>query len=419
MAAANIVNLAAVLTEIWQPKDKEDLFYEDSPMYAKSTKKTDWTGVIQHIVFGYGMINGRSATFEDALEMRKPTKKARMNIEPRDEYAVWSLDHKFLTLSRGKGSVIVDHVADESRAAMMKIKRALSWKVWGNGGGAVGRLNTTTITGSATSVTFENSLGARRLEEGDVVVFATTDGTSGSPLDGEMTVSTVDTATNTIGFTSTFTNGCPEAVGSSQLYVFVRGDFGMSMGGFSLFVPRADNTVLNTTCWGLTRTANPRRLGGIRTGVKGLPVEQAATQILKVCDIEGVFSIDAGYLHTDRWQQMYNSLEGKRVIGDDVVNGRVGFKRLEVLSPKGKTVGIYADAEVHPDDFPMLTTNDTYFHSAGAFPDFLTMNREPITEATANAGQYRSGGYGNWYVKNPGKHAVGRFDVAVGGSTAS
>lgn len=406
-SAADTINLSEILKDLWTQEDYEGLFYSDFPLYAKIDRSSDWVGDTRKIVVEWGQIGAPSNQFNAALYNRGPTSQSTMTISTADVFAIWSVDNKLIRLSRNDAGAVVRAVKSQTDSAMRSLKRKMNWQFYGNGGGAIGVIATAGI--STTQITLATPNDARKFEKGYVIRSSTTDGTSGSLNTGSIVVSAVDRIGGVLTFTTNVTAGIPAAAAGD--YLFIDGDFGAAFKGLPYYVPSTKALAVASTVWGMDRTPDPLRLGGVRIGGLGMETEEAIYYALRVASDQGANEVDTIMMNSRRWMDFSLSLEGRRIYRDERV-GNIGFKGLEVMTQNGRSVVCYGDADCGLNDIWLLNTKDIKFVTAGGFPDFLTLDEKPIDEQTSNSGQFRSGGYGQVYLEHPGWHGRLMMDVS-------
>lgn len=408
-AIAALTDYGSVLKTIWPQPDVEDLFFTNMPLFAMMPKDTSWTGLNRIIALQYSQTNGRSAKFANAKANKKASKFSNMNITTADNFSLFSVDHKLLTLSRNDKGSIVQALTRESRSAMKKLKRMIGAALWGNGGGAVGKI--AAIAGS--TITLNDPRTARFIEVDDTIDIASDDGTGGAGIRAgtPLVVTGVNRATE--GATAgviTFSAGVVASIAGAIVgdFLFIDGDYNGWITGVPAYVPSFDpgTNGVPAALWGMTRTADVRRQGGVRVAGQGLLVEEAVKKALKEglnedCDTSHIF------MNPDNFLDLELSLETRKRYVDTKV-GNVGFTGLEFTSHGGKPVEVYADPDCPFNSVYGLEMDTWTFASAGEFPDFLTLSGQPNLrpEESTNSFEGRVGGYSQAYTDAPGHNWV-------------
>lgn len=404
--AATVNNVPELLKYIWDD-EITDFLYEDSTLLGMMPKDETWEGLYQIVSVMYGGMNGRSATFADAQSGKSPGKYKKMQIESRDNYALWSIDHKLITLTRSQRGSLVRALAENTELAMTRFKYSTSFMLWGNGGGAVGKISAV----ANTLVTLADPNDVRNFEVGDVIEASTADGLSGAVKPQTATIDEIDEDAGTITFVEDVDSlGTPWAVND---YLFHNGDFGAVIHGVPAFVcPSAPGSGgVPTSIHGMDRSAHLTRLGGHRfTASTANVVDEIKTALAKAqrrnCGATHLFTSPEAFDEVEAELQ-----SAKRYVDETV--GRVGYKGIEFTTQGGKVVKLFSDSSIRKSPNAKrqvfgLKLADWKLHSALAWPMWLSVDgkREMDLERDANASEGRIGGYGECYTKSPGHNFV-------------
>lgn len=405
--AATTANVPEILKSVW--KDEiHDFHYEDCPTYAMIPKDTSWDGEYQIITVHYGGMAGRSAEFEQAKINKGPPKFKKMQISTRDNFAVWSVDHKLITLSRNQRGALVRALADSTEKAHTKIKRTTSQMLWRNGGGAVAKI--ASFSGAVATLSDRNDV--RNLDLDDVCWFATDDGSATSPAgvkSVERYVVAIDEDAGTVTFDTTLVGS---GVANAD-FIFHAGDYAKAFVGIPAYVPLSTpgSGGVPTSIWGMDRSSHQTRLGGHRfTASTANVLDEIKLALSKA------FRRNIGVTHLFCGPEAFDEADtelgvSRRYVDEQI--GRVGFKGIEFNMQGGKVVKLFSDA-----DIPLSVNGkrlvyglalDTWkFHTALEFPMWLTIDgkKQFMTEENANASEGRVGGYGQPYTTAPGENFV-------------
>jgi hypothetical protein len=406
--AANSTNQSAVLKKIWPQDAIQDLFYDEAPLVAMLPKKTDWSGSTLEVVLQYGQINGRSTEFSRAKANKQASKKTKMSISTSDNFALWSVEHKIIVQTRNDKGALVKALEGETKSALKKFKRSVCWQVYGNGGGSIGRVATST-TLSSTTLTLRSAQSFRNIDVGDVLTFASDDGSGSSPAGirtGSVEVTEVDPESLTVTVTPALNVGVPSIANTD--FVFIDGDYANSMYGVEAYVPA---TAPSTSIWGMARSTQKRRLGGIRVGGKGMLIQEAVKKALKVAKDETA-SISHIFMSTDDFFNLEMNLGSTRQYADEKV-GSVGFTGIQFVGGGSKPVKIFPDADCPVNVIRGFQMDTWTLHSMGEYPDFLNLNGgdKYMQEDASNSWEGRLGGYAQLYTDAPGYNF--RLDMTV------
>jgi len=404
MASSNVTNVPLVLKELW--KDRiDDYKYEDRPFYAMVEKDTSWSGLKLHITVQYANGTSTASKFSVAKDRRRASKFSAMEVETADLFTIWSVDNKLITLTRDQKGSLVRMLDKATTDAQDKHRRRTAWQLWGNGGGAAGKLS----AASGTTLTLSNKDNVRDFEIGGPIEFSSDDGRGGAGVLSETrTVADLDPDLGTIEIDTTIAGSALSGV-TSGYFVFHEGDYGDDdhvIKGVTSYIALEDPGTGSepTTIWGMDRTVRPDILAGSRmTPSNNLIVVEAIKEALVKAYRR---SIDVTHLwcSPEIFNEVEMSLEGQRRYADEKV-GKVGFTGLEFTSLSGKVAKLFADPDIPlgPDGEELvfgLTMPKWTFHTAEEWPMWLTSDGKKsfMTEENANAREGRLGGYGNLYA---------------------
>ena len=256
---ANMSNFAPILKEIWADGVEQSL-YENNPAFAMCPKSEDWDGDIYNCVIDVGGMSGISSTFSDAKANKTASKPLAFQIDTRDRFATWAIDHKLVTLARNNRGAVVNALANETKKAMTRLGATWGQIIHGDGGGSIGKIATGGISGA--TVTLTNPDDCRNFEPDDQIVVSANDGTSSGhalKAGGPLVVQSVDFDAGTITFTAGYV--ATVATGAVGDFLFREGDFKLTPAGLEGWNPL---TIPGTAWYGMTRTTYGIRQAGWR-----------------------------------------------------------------------------------------------------------------------------------------------------------
>lgn len=405
--AATVANVPEILKNIWRD-EIHDFLYQDSTYFGLVEKDTTWDGLKQIITVMYGGMNGRSAKFVNAQLRKSPPKYKAMQIESRDNFALWSVDHKLITLSRNQRGALVRALHENTELAMTRLKYSTSWMLWGNGGGSVGKIAAGGITGAVATLADINDV--RNFEVGDTIEASLTDGTSGSVKATELDVVSIDEDLGRI----TFSADLAASGWAVADFLFHEGDFGVVFTGVPGYVPTTAPGVsgVPTTIHGMDRTAHLTRLGGHRfTASTANVADEIKTALAKAsrrnCSVTHLLCAPEAFDEVEAELQT-----SKRYVDEKV--GRVGYTGLEFTTQGGKIIKLFSDPSIRKSAVNSrrvvygLNLDTFKFHTALSYPMWLSIDgkKEMDLERDANQSEGRIGGYGEHYCTAPGENFV-------------
>lgn len=406
--ASNVSNVPEMLKSIWDD-EVPDYQYEDAVFYALIEKDTSWDGLYQYVTCKIGNGGGHGSTFDAAKRNKGPSTFKKMQIETADNFAVWSVDNKLITLSRNQRGALMRALQEATEAAQYGFKRRTVRGLWGTGGGSIGKVSSV----STVYLTLTDPNDIRNFNIGDVCAFANDDGylASAGVFGSTRQVVGLDEDGGIVEFDTTLATIA--GLGAND-FVFIDGDYAATMKGVPFYVTTSAPGVssIPTSAWGMLRTSHPTHLAGHRfTGDANQISEEIMNALTKAfrrnCKTSHIF------LEPELFTEFAMSLESSRVRYADEKVGKVGFTGIEVVSQSGKVVKCFGDPAIRksPSGNSLvwgLNLDSWKLHSAEEYPMWLTADGEKkfLTEENANAREGRIGGYAQCYTNAPGENWV-------------
>ncbi len=246
-----------ILKENYTGTRLEYLTYKARPWWGMIKKLSGFGGKYKPIPIISAATKGRSKVYATGRANRGGTTSKAFDLTRSKDYSFFSIDTEALMASEGDANAFKSLVTTESDGALNKISESISRGLFGNHGAAVGRIssgqgtNTLTLTNLSDIVNFE---------EGDTLVSASTDGTSGAVSANTGVVGSVDRDAGTISLEG---GGNWHADFDDNDYLFHEGDFGAGFYGLDSWLP-ATAPSSGESFFGVDRSTDPSRLAGIR-----------------------------------------------------------------------------------------------------------------------------------------------------------
>lgn len=359
MAAATPTTHDAIIKDLFPWEEVVKAMYENNPLYAMVKKNYAAYGKNWHLPIRIAHTMGRSRTFSNAKANKKGSNVVEMQITVTQDYSLYSVDGKLAAQTANSKGAFVEAFQFELEAAMDAMNRSFGIGVYKNHGGAMGQIGTV----STTRITLSNINDVVNFEVGDVLQFATTDGTSGAVHSGGATgvISAIDRDNGYLDSASNWSAQVASIANSD--YIFKDGDFGQAMRGLDAWIP---STVSATAFFGLDRTTDAVRLAGNRVSVTGLNPEE---QLQKACQV----GVRNGAKPTHCFMNDLNFLDlvlslGSRVrYADTKTEVGVGFTGVKVHTGVSE-MEVYSDANCPYNTAYLLTLSDWEIAGPGKFP---------------------------------------------------
>lgn len=406
MASLSVSDIAAILKERYPTGLPIDRVYDASPFIGIIPKDKELAyGESIKVPIRYAHPQGASATFATGQTNQVGSKQSAFKVTTVNYYGFGQIDGEALKKgSRDMGSFIRT-LETEIDGAMYTVTRALTNYIFGNQGGALGRISSGSTVGS-TTITLANPSDAVNFERGMVLNLATTDGTSGSIRSGTVTLLGVNRATGALTATGNWTAGI--AAAATGDYIFRNGDFGAVMAGYRAWVPDSDPSA--TAFYGVDRSVDTR-LGGLRGDLSSFTIREAVQRAMELCHREGS-KTDFGVLHSLDHLSLSLALQGAGAynLSEIKTDAGVGIKAITMVGPRGECKFI-SDPNA-PKGRLLMGQRDTWkLCTMGDLVEMLDDDSLPFLRvAAADAIEMRLVTRGNLVCTQPGLN--GNFQIA-------
>lgn len=368
MANMTTTDIGDVLKEIYPEGAPPEVVYGDSPLFALMEKDEGFEGELYKLPLVYGDPQGRSAVFTTAQTNQTAGKYEAFDLTITNDYGLCSIDGQVLDVAKSNKGSFVKALKQGMDGALRQLAHSAHHAAFRNGGGAIGQIASTATVASANLI-LSNPTDIRFFEVGQVIASDTTDGTSGAVNAGTATISAINRSTYTIttagGNWSTQISGL--ATGD---YLFVAGDFGAKMKGLDAWVPSSAPGA--TSFFGVDRSVDTDRLGGVRYDGSAQPIEEALIDgLTRVAENGG--KPDVLVVHPRQFANLVKALGSKVNYSrrdsamKSSTGATIGFRSVVVDGPTGP-VDVLADLNCQPAVAWALQMDTWLVASCGAVP---------------------------------------------------
>jgi len=393
--ALDMTSFDAALKQHYTSDRVENLVYKDNALLALIPKMEKFGGRNLPIPIIYGNPQGRSATFSTAQANKGNSKIEDFVLTRSKDYSLASVDNETMEASEGNANAFMEAATTEIDGALQAITRSLAIAMYRDGTGNIGQ--TTEVTG--TTITLVDTESVTNFEVDMYLQF--NDGSalrdSGATvkvtdINRDTGVLTVDTNLNTIAGITTLD------------YMNQEGDFDAKISGLADWIP--DSAPGATAFFGVDRTSDVTRLGGIRIDGSSIPIEEALIKGAARIGREGGRP-DYAFLNFEEFENLEKAL-GAKVQYTDVLtqDGAIGFKGILVHGPRGP-IKVVPDQNCRPAKIYVLTMSSWKLYSLGMAPKMLEQDGlKWLREASADAIEIRTGYYAQMGCRAPGFNGV-------------
>ena len=419
MAAPASASTYKLLRELWPQNKIYELLFSESPLVGLVKKDTSFYEKTRHIGVGYGIPQGIGMRFEDAKQFKSPSKAIEFAITPVSYYGAFSLEGRLMRQAKSNKAIIVDPMKRESKNMFLGMKRRWARDIHGNGGGAIGRILSTSDP-TTNTITLDTAADIRCFEPGMALQSGTTDGSSGSVDTGYVTIASIGGTASAPTITidqSAWNVGLPAITTTS--YLFPYGCFGGVWSGLDSWCPNHSGSP--GTLFGGNRNLYADRLAGKVISVGGLGMRQAFLRMARV-SFDSFGSPDTILTSSRTGASRANERRSATMLSSTTAPAQgVGTFQVGVEYEAIKLVGVNGPLKViadpdmpdaysrclQMDTFTLASTGELLSWIDGSSPD------NPRTEDASDAVECRAVSDSQLYCEAPGANVRGNHTVAA------
>lgn len=409
MPPLTIATADAALKQIYRPGYLNDVCFKDKPLLAMLPKFTKFGGRNLPVVMEYGKPQGRSVQFATAQTNATPSLFEDFLLTRVSNYCVTQVTGETVDAMGEDSYSFIRGLSNQIDGAMQTLSRDMHHAAYRNGRGQRG------VGDGAWAIaglvcTLNDPEDASNFEVG-MVVTSTAAGFAGAINPGSVTLGAVDRLAGTL----TSAAGNWNAAGNIPLIantdvLFQEGDYLLAgdllkMSGLDAWCPAAAAPGA-ALFFGVNRTADVTRLGGLRYNGAALTPEEALINGQSLCAQFGGKPTHC-FLHHTKYRDLENSL-GARVqyelvqSGHKGTQGVIGFESIKIQGNKGP-IFVIPDEMCQTDYAWMLQLDTWCLNSLGEAPKILQHDGNRILrQGAADGVEVRCGAYANISCLAPG-----------------
>ena len=384
--ALNMTTFAAALKQHYTDEKIENMVYKDNPFLAMIAKYEDFGGENLKLPVKYGLPMGRSATFADAVSNKSASQLKAFLLTRKADYAIASIANETIEASKGNANAFIEAATFEIDGAIEAATRSLAISLYGDGSGQIGVVGSlATTTASNDTVTLATIQDITNFEVGMQLNFGT--------ATANKEISTINRDTGVILLT-----GASGATTTEAIYV--DGDKDNKLTGLGGWLPSSAPGSTDSF-FGVNRSSDATRLGGIRFDGSSLPIEEALIGAAARVAREGG-KPDVCFINYNNFADLEKALGSKVSYVDVKVNPEIGFRGIMVHGPRGP-IKVVPDQNC-PNGVAYLLQMDVWkLYSLGKAPKILDSDGlKFLRESTADAVEARVGYYAQLGCRAPG-----------------
>ncbi len=419
---ANSSNQLAALKELYtDDKDyMKNVVYAKNPWLAlipKNESPDGFAGKYIPVPLEYANPAGRAHTFANAQNQQTASSVISYFVYAVQDYQLVTITNLLMEQTKSNAGAFVDEASRTLDNGFKNISNNMAFELFSGGTASRGIISSTAPVYSAPTLSFtlSNPQAVVQFEVGMTLQASATDG--GAAL--QNTPGTIDaiqlTSVNrsTGAIAGTVVQGAPQTSFIAGSYLQILGDIGiggsstiagmLGLSGMAAWVPAVDPPSTDNF-WGVNRSADPTRLGGLRYNASAQSISEGLTNALAFGNREGA-DFDLIIVDFVSYATLINELGAKvqyvTLEHDDV---EVAFEAIHFHSAYGK-IPVLADRSQPAQTAYCVTTDTWKLRTLGKAPHILTYGMEGLEGlrvGTADALEIRIAYYGNVINSSPG-----------------
>lgn len=396
----DISSFTPALKQYYSNTRVENMVYKDHPFMAMLAKDEKFHGKNLPLPIIVGNPQRRSHTFSKAKGNSSQSTLRDFLLTRAKDYSLASIDNETAEASENDKGAFLKALTVEIDGAIQSATTSCAGDLFGDGSGYIGRI--ASISGS--TVTLTNADDVVKFEVGMDIVFAAAKSTGNLRDSGStLAITAVDRDNGVITFGAAISTVSGVVAND---YMFADGDRNLSLKGLDAWLPESAPTT-GDNFFGVDRSIDPTRLGGLRIDGTALPIEEALIKAGARANREGG-NPDCSFVSYNRWEELNKALGSKVQYMVSQAYGRadIGFQGIAVKTNKG-IMNVIADPFCPDDRAYCLTMKTWKLYSLKKAIRILDLDgNKMLRESDADAVELRVGGYRQLGCNAPGHNAV-------------
>lgn len=365
----------------------------------------------------YGNPQGRAHTFANAQNQQTASDVVSYFVYAVQDYQLVTITNLLMEQTKSNAGAFVDEASRTLDNGFRNLSNNMAFELFYGGTATRGKVSSagTTATGTTLTFTLDNAQQVVQFEVGMSLQGSATDGGAAITGSGSAVLVAQVTAVNrgTGAITAVVVQDTYSSSWPAATFLQVYGDIGtagastiagmLGLSGMAAWVPSSDPASTDNF-WGVNRSADVTRLGGLRYNASAQSISEGLTSALAFANREGA-SIDLIIIDFVSYSTLINELGAKvqyvELSHDEV---EVAFEAVHFHSAYGK-VPVLADRSCQPVTAWCLTTDTWKLRTLGKAPHILTYGMEGLEGlrvGNADALEIRIAYYGNLVCSAPG-----------------
>ena len=264
----------AALKELYDDQKIANLVYKNNPFLAMVPKMEEFGGKYMPIPLIINTSQGRSATFSSAQSQQTAATVESFALTRTQNYSIAQIDNQTMLASKTDKMAFINGATVVIDGAIRALTNSLATQIFRSGTGTIGQVSAAGINATTGLITLTNASDVVNFEVNMTLNGSNTDG--GSVYVAPLYVVAVNRSAGTItvntsmGGTGSIT--VPSGWGALS-YLLVQGDLNLGLKGLSAWIPQSTPT--SAAFFGVDRSVDPTRLGGVRYDGSQQSIEEA------------------------------------------------------------------------------------------------------------------------------------------------
>lgn len=396
----NLTSMNAALKELYDGQVVENLVYADNPFLAMVPKGSDFGGKYKPIPIITGVSQGRSATFSNAQGNQTPVQVESFLLTRFSDYSIATIDNQTMLASATDKMTFIEGAKLVIDGAIRSCTNSLASKLFRSGTGSIGQISGSVSTGV---ITLANANDVVQFEVGMTLQANATDG--GTPRAALGYVIAVNRSTGVVTVSDTAVGaaaGSPSGWTNND-YLLVQGDNNLALSGLISWLPTSAPSA--TTFYGVDRSVDTTRLGGVRYDGSAQSIEEALIDGSSLLAREGG-KPESCITNFASYSALEKALGSKVQYVDLKGPAEIAFRGI-MINGAASMIKVFPDRNCQANRAFLLQMNTWKLEALGDAPQILRYGDglEMLRVYNADAGEVRVGYYANLRTNAPGWNA--------------
>jgi hypothetical protein len=390
-------------------------------MIPKNESADGFAGKYIPVPLEYGNPQGRSHTFANAQNQQTASDVVSYFVYAVQDYQLITITNLLMEQTKSNAGAFVDEASRTLDNGFRNLSNNMAFELFAGGTASRGTIGSggVSVSGTILSFTLANSQSVVQFEVGMTIQASATDGGAALTGSGSAVLAAQILSVNrgTGAITAQVVQDTYSTTWAAGDFLQVYGDIGiggsstiagnLGLSGLAAWVPNVDPPS-NDNFWGVNRSADPTRLGGLRYNASSQSISEGITNALALANREGA-APDLIVLDFVSYASLINELGAKvqyvQLEHDEV---EVAFEAIHFHSAYGK-IPVMADRSCPAQTAYCLTMDSWKLRTLGKAPHILTYGMEGLEGlrvGNADALEIRVAYYGNMICSAPGYNMV-------------